>query len=106
MTWEYLATTSGAIAATVLITNMLRQAFGWRAAWLALAVAAVTQVAVWWFVAGGTADAAGLALFNVFVVYAGATGGNALVNRIANGNVETRSFAHAQSSPSFWRDWV
>lgn len=101
MTWEYLATIGGAIAATVLITNMLRQAFGWSAAWLALAVAAVTQVAVWYFVAGGTPDAFGLALFNVFVVYAGATGSNGIVNRILTNNT-----ARAATGASFWRAWV
>lgn len=107
MTWEYLATTGGAIAATVLITNMLRQAFGWNAAWLALAVAFVTQAAVWWFVSGATADAAGIALFNTFVVFAGATGGNGLVNRVLSGKPDdvTRA-AIEQSSPSFWRAWV
>lgn len=101
MTWEYLATIGGAIAATVLITNMLRQAFGWSAAWLALAVAAVTQAAVWYFVAGGTPDAFGLALFNVFVVYAGATGSNGIVNRILTNNT-----ARAATGASFWRAWV
>lgn len=101
MTWEYLATIGGAIAATVLITNMLRQAFGWSAAWVALAVAAVTQVAVWYFVAGGTPDAFGLALFNVFVVYAGATGSNGIVNRILTNNT-----ARAATGASFWRAWV
>lgn len=104
MTWEYLATTGGAIAATVLVTNMLRQAFGWSAAWLALAVAAATQLAVWWFVAGATADAFGLAVFNTFVVYAGATGSNGIVNRILSDNSD--AVRRANDAPSFWRAWV
>ena len=101
ITWEYLASTAGAIAVTVLITNALRQAFGLSAAWVALAVAFVTQAAVWWFVGGGTADAFGLALFNVFVVYAGATGSNGIVNRILTNNT-----ARAATGASFWRAWV
>ncbi len=101
MTWEYLATTGGAIAVTILITNALRQAFGWRAAWVALVVAFALEALVWLFVAGGTADAAGLALVNVFVVYVGATGGNALVGAAVNRN-ETR----AATSASFWRGWL
>ena len=101
MTWEYLATTAGAVAVTVLITNALRAAFGWSAAWVALLVAFVTQAAVWWFVAGGTAEAAGLAIFNTFVVYTAATGGNALVNAVAN-----RNTARAMIGASFWSGWV
>ena len=100
MTWEYLASTAGAIAVTVLVTNAIRQAFGFSAAWVALAVAAATQVAVWWFVSGGTADAFGLAVFNTFVVYAGATGGNGIVNRILSNNT-----ARAATGASFWRVW-
>lgn len=101
ITWEYLASTAGAIAVTVLITNALRQAFGLSAAWVALAVAFVTQAAVWYFVGGGTADAAGLAVFNTFIVYAGATGGNALVGAATN-----RNTARASTGASFWAAWV
>lgn len=102
MTWEYLATTTGAVAVTILITNALRAAFGLSAAWVALAVAFATQVAVWWFVGGGTADAAGLAVFNTFVIYAAATGGNAIVNAA----VRTRHTARAIRGAGFFDGWV
>lgn len=101
MTWEYLASTAGAIAVTVLVTNAIRQAFGFSAAWVALAVAFVTQAAVWWFVSGATPDAAGLAVVTTFYVYVGATGGNALVNAAAN-----RNTARASTGASFWAAWV
>lgn len=107
MTWEYLATTAGSVAATILITNALRAAFGLSAAWVALLVAFLTQAAVWWFVGGGTPEAAGLAVFNTFVInasviYAAATGGNAIVNAV----VETRHTTRATDGASFWAGWV
>lgn len=103
LTWQYLATTAGAIAVTVLIANALRQAFGWSAPWVALVVAGVIEAGVWWFVGGGTAEAAGLAIVNTFLVYAGATGGNSIVNAALNKNARSRS---ATIAPVWWRPWM
>ena len=109
LTWQYLATTTGAIAVTVLIANALRQAFGWSAPWVALSVAFVLQSGVWWFVGGGTAEAAAIAVVNTFVIYAGATGGNNIVNAALNRRGPWR---HSDSAPArgsiaspWWRPW-
>lgn len=81
-TWQMLATVAGATAATVLIVDVARAAFGFSARWLALVVAAVVSLAVWVVVGDYTVNTGLLALLNTFVVYAAATGSQAVIGGI------------------------
>lgn len=106
MTWTDLLATAAVIPLVILITNGLRMAWGWSAPWVALVVAFVLELGVWWFAMGGTAEAAGIALLNVFVVYVGATGGNEMVRAAAekrmNGKNALRGVQHRSQ---FWQGW-
>lgn len=117
MTWTDLVATAAAIPLVVVITNALRMAFGWSAPWVALVVAFVLELGVWWFAMGGSAGsagspaAAGIALLNVFVVYVGATGGNEVVRSVVE--KRSRPLRQAQGAQGrrenersqFWQGW-
>ena len=105
-TWQYLATIAGATAAVLVITNAIGMAFDFKAKWLALAVAFVVQFAVW-LVMGRTAESAGLALVNTFVIYLAAGGANQIVysQRVKSDKLEFAMPDHEGNWRSFWTPW-
>ena len=94
-----LATIAGATAATVLIVNVARTAFGFSAKWLALAVAVVIEALVWFF-GTPTAETAFVGLLNACVVYASATG----LNQIVSGVTKPAAGARDLDAPS--KNWA
>ena len=104
-TWQYLATIAGATAAVVLITNAITLATGFSARWLALAVAAVVELAVW-AILSRTAEAFGLAVVNTFVVYLAAGGANQIIvaARVKPDALEMAP-EHPDARRSFWAPW-
>ncbi len=97
-TWQWLATVAGAVAATQITTTILADRTGWDARWLALAVAMVIQILVWAVAGAFDPKDLALALLNGFVVYLGASGGNA----IAASRVATRGAAAGAGSRRWW----
>jgi len=77
--WQMLATVAGGALATALVANGLAATLGWDARWIGLLVALVISVLATGFTVGWTAEALGLALVNGFMIYAAATGGNAVM---------------------------
>lgn len=107
MTWTDLVATAAAIPLVVIITNGLRMASGGKlsAPWVALAVSFVLELGVWWFAMGGTAEAAGIALLNVFIVYVGATGGNEMVGAAMEKMNGKNALRGVQHKSQFWQGW-
>jgi len=105
-TWQYLATVAGATAAVLIITNAIAMAFDFRAKWLALAVAFVVQLAVW-LVTSRTAEGAGLALINTFVIYLAAGGANQIVysQRAKSDRLEFAMPDKEGNWRTFWTPW-
>lgn len=99
-TWEQLVTVAGATAATVIIVDAARAAFGISPRWLALAVAALISLAAWIVTAEYTVDTGLLAVLNTFVVYMAATGSQSVISR-------TRKFepARGDTLPLYNGDW-
>jgi len=99
-TAEYLMTVAGAIAATKIITTVVcNHAPEWAPKWVALIVAFAVQIAMWGasVAMGNTAltdwVALMMAVLNSFVVYAGATGVNAMTaSRIEAQAVDAETF--------------
>lgn len=103
-TWQALGGVAGATILTVLIVNAMRLALDWSPRWLALAVALVIQIILWTVISDRSWPAFWLAVFNSFVVYAAATGGNAIVGTVLSPEPETRAAQSAGARP-FWSPW-
>ncbi len=84
-TWKSLATVAGGATAVVLLTTATQSAFGVAPRWLALVYAMVISVLATIFSVGVTADALLLAVINAAVIYAAATGANAVLTARAAG---------------------
>lgn len=78
-TWQSLATVTGGAAAVVLLTMAAQSAIGVAPRWLALIFAVIISVLATIFTAGATVDALLLAVINAGVIYAAATGANAVL---------------------------
>lgn len=101
-----LATLAGATLATVLIVNVLRLAFGFSARWVALAVAAIINLAVWAFSGVLTGQAFFLAILNACVVYLAATGGNQIVAGLRHVQPTVIGADDPEPArPGFWAPW-
>ena len=105
-TWQYLATIGGAIAATVLITNVVARAFSWNPKWFGLAVALVIELVVWAFTLP-TPQTFVLAVVNAFVIYAASIGGNQVMHaaRLKSDRLELATQDANGDWRSFWQPW-
>lgn len=97
-TWQLLASYAGAVLFVWIATNVTRHVTGYDARWVALAWACVVQLLVWLFVMGRSVDALALALVNVLVVYAGATGTASIAG-------STQPITTRSATTSFWARW-
>lgn len=102
-TWEALGSYAGAILAVWLVTNVLRYVTNFDARWMALAVAAIIQLVVWWAVSDGSIQALVLALLNTFTVYAGAVGVSQITGKATTPDV--RQVAEPRRVQRFAATW-
>lgn len=96
-----LLTLTGVTAATLVITNVARHAFGWSPRWFALLVALAVSLAAWYLWSPRTPEAFTLAAINSFVVYAAATGSNEMINAAFGKPAGFRAYGER----GFWDAW-
>jgi hypothetical protein len=100
LTFETVGSFGGATAATLIVTNGIRRAFGWTAGWIGLVIAQIIVLGGTFFVADFSGKLLFIGIINGFLVFLSSAGAN-------EGVVSARGFQPQSASKRrpFFQSW-